>query len=429
TDVVAVSAGHFNFSLALRRDGTVWAWGANEHGQLGDESPFPRRSPAPVMGVTHAVAVAAGRVGSLVLRKDGTLWAWGTDLNGTLGTGTSIVGPRPPSPVLGLSSTAAISAGASHSLALRGDGTVWSWGDNSNGQLSVGNGSLMDRYAPVRVVGVTDIQALFSSPTANHTLALRGDGTVWAWGENMFGQLGDGEWGFINVPPARVAGLTDVKRLAAGQFNSLALRGDGTVWTWGYNMVGFFPNDPMNQFHAPVQVQGLGDVVDVATSGRHALAVREDGTVWAWGGNGFGQLGNGNVGGLNPTPGQVSGLTDVVSIVAGEFFSVAMRRDGTVWTWGTRRIATNQVLELQRTPVRLEGVTDVVAVALGRFHGLALRADGTTVGWGSNSEGQLANGESPQHLTPARVLLPCRFTGMPSRGHRASEQEHCPAAP
>jgi alpha-tubulin suppressor-like RCC1 family protein len=479
TDVVAVSAGHFNFSLALRRDGTVWAWGANEHGQLGDETPFPRRSPAPVMGVTHAVAVAAGRVGSLVLRKDGTLWAWGTDLNGTLGTGTSIVGPRPPSPVLGLSSTAAISAGASHSLALRGDGTVWSWGDNSNGQLSVGNGSLMDRYAPVRVVGVTDIQALFSGPTANHTLALRGDGTVWAWGENMFGQLGDGEWGYINVPPARVAGLTDVKRLAAGQFNSLALRGDGTVWTWGYNMVGFFPNDPMNQFHTPVQVQGLGDVVDVATSGRHALAVREDGTVWAWGlnasgqlgdgtrlgkptpvqvsgmtgvvavsagedhslalredgtvwawgGNSFGELGNGNVGGLNPTPGQVSGLTDVVSIVAGQFFSVAIRRDGTVWTWGTRRSAANEVLELQRTPVRLEGMTDVVAVALGRFHGLALRADGTTVGWGSNSEGQLANGESPQHLTPARVLLPCRFTGMPSRGHRASEQEHCPAAP
>ncbi len=479
TDVVAVSAGLGGFSLALKRDGTVWAWGANDYGQLGAGATLRQRVPAPVLGVTHGVAVAAGHAGSLVLRKDGTLWAWGTDRNGALGTGTSILGPRPPSPVLGLSGTRALSAGANHSLALAEDGTAWAWGSNLDGQLSTADGFVYDRYAPVRVAGVTDIQALFSGATASHTLALRGDGTVWAWGLNGSGQLGDGLSGYTHVSPVQVVGLTDVKTLAAGEFNSLALRGDGTVWTWGYNMVGFYPDDPRNQYLTPVQVQGLGDVVEVSTSGRHALALRGDGTVWAWGanlwgqlGNGtrlgrptpvqvsgmadvvaisagvehslalrkdgtvwawgrndFGQLGNGTLGGFNLTAGQVSGLTDVVSIVAGDFRSVAVRRDGTVWTWGTLRNETGVVVKTELSPVQLEGLTDVVAVSLGLFHGLAQRADGTTVGWGSNNQGQLANGESPQHLMPTHVPLPCRFTGMPSREHRASKQEHCPAAP
>ncbi|WP_375769694.1 RCC1 repeat-containing protein [Archangium gephyra] len=480
SDVVAVSAGNRNFSLALRGDGSVWSWGTNASGQLGAGTTPLRRTPGPVMGVEHGVAVAAGATGSLMLRKDGTLWAWGTDEKGVLGTGTSIMGPHAPSPVLGLSSTAAISAGSHHSLALRADGTVWGWGGNSEGQLWAGDGSTMDRYAPVRIEGVTDIKAVFSSASALHTLALRGDGTVWGWGSNVHGQLGVGTGGWFNGPPVQVVGLTDVKTLAAGEFSSVAVRGDGTVWTWGFNMVGFDMYDPANQYLTPVQVQGLLGVRAVATSGRHALALREDGTVWswgsnldgqlgdgtgessraipvralgltdvvaisagidhslalradgtvwAWGGNSHGQLGNGTKGWARPTPGQVEGLTDVVAIAAGYSFSVAVRRDGTVWAWGARRADPLTVLETRLTAAPLEGLTDVVAVALGRFHGLALRADGTTVGWGVNAQGQLANGDSPQHLTPTRTLLPCRFTGLPSREHRVSGQEPCHAAP
>ncbi|WP_233165896.1 RCC1 domain-containing protein [Archangium sp. Cb G35] len=479
TNVAAISAGHSGFSLALKRNGTVWGWGSNDYGQLGVETPFRRLTPEQVMGVKHGVAVAAGSHGSLMLRKDGTLWAWGTDQKGVLGTGTAIVGPRSPSPVLGLSNTASIYAGSHHSLALRGDGTVWGWGSNSYGELGAVNGSAMDQYAPVWLEGLTDITALFSGTSAFHTLALRGDGTVWAWGSNQFGQLGDGSGGWFGGPPTQVVGLTDVKTLAAGEFSSVAVREDGTVWAWGYNMVGGDMYDPSNQYLTPVQVQGLQDVQTVSNSGRHALALRADGTVWSWGenldgqlGNGtrlnqatpvqatgltdvvsisagvnhslalradgtvwawgantYGQLGGGTTGPARPTPGQVPGLTDVVAIVAGYSVSLAVRSDGTVWAWGGMRADPLTVPEIRPTPAPMEGLTNVVAVALGRYHGLALRADGTLVGWGNNEQGQLANGESPRHFTPVRTLLPCRFKGHPSHEHHASGLVPCHVVP
>ncbi|WPB75749.1 hypothetical protein KYC5002_42995 [Archangium violaceum] len=220
-----------------------------------------------------------------------------------------------------------------------------------------------------------------------------------------------------------------MKTIAAGEFSSVAVREDGTVWAWGYDMVGWDMHDPSNQYLTPVQVHGLQDVQAVSNSGRHALALRADGTVWAWGANTYGQLGGGTTGWARPTPGQVPGLTDVVAIVAGYSFSLAVRSDGTVWAWGGFRTDPLTVPEARPTPAPIEGLTNVAAVALGRFHGLALRADGTMVGWGNNEQGQLANGESPQHFTPVRTLLPCRFKGHPSHEHHASGLEQCHVVP
>jgi alpha-tubulin suppressor-like RCC1 family protein len=225
--------------------------------------------------------------------------------------------------------------------------------------------------------------------------------------------------------------VSGVVALSTSGRHALGLSEDGTVWAWGSNNEGQLGTGTMDPSPAPVRVSGLTDVVAVSAGQDHSLALRGDGTVWAWGGNRHGQLGNGTMGYFfsQPTPNQVGGLTDVVAIAASEALSVAVRRDGTVWAWGSHRTDPVTVIESHLTPVQMEGLTDVVAVSLGRFHGLALRADGTTMGWGVNEQGQLANGESNQHLTPTRVQLPCRFTGLPSREHRASEQAQCHEAP
>jgi len=174
-------------SLALRADGTVWAWGWNDQGQLGDGTDTDRHTPVRVRGLTDVVAVAAGRAHSLALRADGTVWAWGSNEDGELGDGTD-TDRHTPVKVPGLSDVVAVAARDWHSLALRADGTVWAWGNNRFGQL--GDGTDTDRHTPVKVPGLTDVVAVAAGEY--HSLALRADGTVWAWGRNGYGQLGDG---------------------------------------------------------------------------------------------------------------------------------------------------------------------------------------------------------------------------------------------
>jgi len=292
-----------------------------------------------------------------------------------------------------------VAAGGYHSLALKSDGTVLAWGDNANGQF--GDGTNTSRNTPVQVSGLTGVVNIAAGII--HSLALKSDGTVWAWGYNGHGQLGDGTTTGRNTP-VQVSGLTGVVDIAAGTYHSLALKSDGTVWVWGSNNYGQLGDGTTTNRNTPVQVSGLTGVVDIAAGTTHSLALKSDGTVWVWGYNGHGQLGDGTNTSRN-TPVQVSGLTGVVNIAAGDVHSLALKSDGTVWAWGYNGYGQlgDGTTTNRNTPVQVSGLTGVVDIAAGDYHSLAIKSDGTVWVWGSNNYGQLGDGTTTDRNTLVQV--------------------------
>ena len=237
---VASIAGGGYHNLALKLDGTLWAWGGNFSGQLGDGTTTDRHTPVQVFGLSGApvTAIAGGNGFSLAMKSDGTVWAWGYNSSGTLGDGTTTTRLAPVQ-VSGLNGVASIAGGTAHSLALKSDGTVWAWGANYTGQL--GNGTTTDSYIPVAVSSLSGVTAIASGGA--HSLAVKSDGTVWAWGFNDRGQLGNGTTTLNpNPTPVQVSGLSGAIAIAGGNSHSLAVKSDGTVWAWGANGAGQLGN-------------------------------------------------------------------------------------------------------------------------------------------------------------------------------------------
>jgi alpha-tubulin suppressor-like RCC1 family protein len=316
-----ISAGG-DHTLARPADGTVWAWGDNSSGQLGDGTLTNRPSPVQVAALSGIAKVSAGANHSLALGADGRVWAWGANVQGQLGSGTFGESPA-PTVVGGLPSTVAISGGGQHSLALANDGTVWAWGDNSSGQL--GSGTVTASPVPLRAAS----RMVAVAAGANHSLALRDDGTVWAWGDNRFGQLGTGA--DSSSTPIQVAGLSGVTAIAAAENHSLARTSDGRLWVWGLNDSGQVGDGTITSRPTPVSV---ATAIAGAAGGRyHSLALTATRTALAWGDNEAFQLGDGTT---RPTrrPSPVSVLTGVGVVRAGTYHSVAAGCDGSVWTWG-----------------------------------------------------------------------------------------------
>src|SRR6266567_914256 len=232
-----------------------------------------------------------------------------------------------------------------------------------------------------------------------------------SWGDNESGQLGDGTTD-NRVRYGDVSGLGGgVVQVSAGAFHSLAVTSGGTVWGWGNNVWGQLDDGTVTGHDTPVQVPGLTGVVQVAAGVAHSLALRSDGTVWAWGFNHDGQVGNGGIGGIQLTPVQVTGLTGVTKISAGGGFSLALRSDGTVWAWGFGLDGElgNGTAASSPVPVQVTGLAHVTGISAG-FGGsaLATRTGDITVltsvwAWGANDSGQLGDGTFTSHLTPERV--------------------------
>lgn len=219
SQAIAVAAGVCH-SLALKSDGTLWAWGGNYYGQIGDGTTIGRTQPVQVSILSNVVAIAAGWNQSLAIKSDGTVGAWGYNGSGELGDGTHVT-RFAPVPVSNLANVVAISAGLSHSLAVKSDGTVWAWGYNYFGQL--GDGTTIDKSAPVQVLNLSNIRAISAPGYGYHSLALKSDGTIWAWGDNSSGQLGDGTT-VAKSAPVQVSNMTQITVISAGQNSSAAVR-------------------------------------------------------------------------------------------------------------------------------------------------------------------------------------------------------------
>jgi len=317
TTIPMISAGS-NHTIALKSDGTVWSWGNNEFGQLGDGTTTNRHTPVQVQNLNNVVAITSGNYYTMALRNDGTVWSWGNNEFGQLGDGTTI-NRYIPVQVRNLNNIMSVEAGNSHAVSLRNDGTVWTWGNNDAGQLS--DGTRTHSSTPLQVHNLNDVTEITAG--FNCTIVLRNDGTVWAWGRNFSGQLGDGT-SISRTTPVQVQNLNNITAIAAGSGHTLALRNDGTVWAWGNNNSGQLGDNTRISRHTPVQVQGLNDVVTINAGNSHTVALRNNGSAWVWG----------NSPGNSIVPVQVQNLDNVIKISSGLFHIIALRSDNTVHTWG-----------------------------------------------------------------------------------------------
>ncbi|HEY4993345.1 MAG TPA: hypothetical protein VII33_14820 [Nakamurella sp.] len=360
----------YTLAGATPSSGGAWAWGAGFGGQLGDGSTADNPVPGPVFGLGDITAIAAGFDTVYALRGDGTVWTWGT----ASGSGT-VTGSLVPVQVSGLSGITAVAGGFGTGYAVRGDGSMWAWGSGNAGQL--GNGGTADSPVPVQVSGLTNVTAI-AAGGINTGYAVRGDGTVWAWGWGGLGQLGNGGTADSAVP-VQVSGLSDVTAVAGGWFNGYAIRSNGTVSAWGAGHPGALGNGGTTDSLVPVQVSGLSTVTAIAAGFGTGYAVRGDGTVWAWGAGTDGALGNGGTADT-AVPVQVSGLSDAVAVaVAGSTALIgaganayALRRNGIVMAWGAGGQLGNGGTTGSPVPIQVSGLTTATGIAAGAFTGYAV---------------------------------------------------------
>jgi alpha-tubulin suppressor-like RCC1 family protein len=396
--VTRISAGYY-YSLALKDDGSLWAWGKNNYGQLGYRTAPNRSTPVQMFEISHVSLIAAGKAHILVIKDDGSIWAWGYNLYGQLGDGNSL-NKSSPVQVSGLSDVTMIASGSSHNLVIKDDSSLWAWGYNSNAQL--GDETTTNKSSPVQVPEFSHVTMIAAGES--HSLALKDDGSVWVWGHNVFAQLGDGTT-TAKRNHVQVSGLSHVTMIATGAFHNLALKDDGSVWAWGYNNYGQLGDGTTTIIKSyPVQVSDLSNVIMIAAGSYQSLALKNDGSVWAWGRNDYGQLGDGTTT-TKSSPVQVTGLLNVTMITGGFYHSLALKNDGSIWAWGRNNegqlgigTTTNE-----SSPVQVSGLSHVSMVAGGYYHSLALKDDGSVWTWGDNNRGQLGNGTTTSASSPVQV--------------------------
>jgi alpha-tubulin suppressor-like RCC1 family protein len=365
---IGVASG-IKHTLAVCNTGVVTAVGDNTTGQLGNGTTASSYLPVLVSGLTGIVAVAAHEGNSYALKNDGTLWAWGSNINGQVGDGTNTMRTTP---VQVLTGVAKVVAGHKHAVALKINGTVWTWGLNSTGQL--GDGTTTNRNSPVQVTGLTGTYIDIAAGST-HSVALKSDGTVWAWGFNLFKQLGDGT---------------------------------------------------INQRNSPVQAINLSGISAIASEWNHNLAIK-GGSLWAWGYNGYGQLGINSINSVDPVAclGLTSGVT---KIATGELHSVAMKSDGTVWSCGNNlkgQLGIGSTTE-QHSFVQVGAIGGIISIATGYSSSFAIKSGGITYAWGANNNGQLGDGTANQQNSPLQVN-PCSLAGIEDLSQNQNEAIVYPA--
>lgn len=314
-------------SIAIANNGTLWAWGTNSSGELGDGTTNSRLSALQIGVANDWQTIAAGEFHNLALKTDGTLWAWGNNSSGQLGDGSTSSSLAPIQ--IGTDANwKFIAAGASFSVALKTDGTLWAWGSSGNGQL--GDGAIDVQHSPIQIG--TDADWAFLSAGAANTFAVKSNGTLWAWGRNSFGQLGDGSTN-QQTAPIQIGSDSDWNTVAAGFFHTLALKTNGTLWAWGGNFDGQLGDSTEVDEHSPIQIGSASDWKSVSAGQTHSAALTTNGTIWAWGFNWYGQVGDGTTNNVS-SPTQIGSDTDWTMLVAGLYHTLALKPDGAGWDCG-----------------------------------------------------------------------------------------------
>jgi alpha-tubulin suppressor-like RCC1 family protein len=471
---------------AVKTDGTLWTWGRNENGNLGLGDITHRSSPVQVGALTNWKQVSVS-VGSLAVKTDGTLWAWGRNSYGRLGLG-NITDISSPVQVGALTNWSSVSISAvGNSLAVKTDGTLWAWGNGRTNVGLLGLGDTTHRSSPVQVGALTNWSSVTGScADGEMVMAVKTDGTLWAWGYNNFGELGLGDR-TNRSSPVQVGSLTNwsPSKVYCGQNHTVAVKTDGTLWTWGLNGSGQLGQGNTTRCSSPVQVGSLTNWKSPFGGGQHSGAVKTDGTIWTWGYNYYGQLGQGDttnksspvqIGTINSWVGErnfasggstaaiASGtfgtrqipatITDMDDMfVAKQVFNdtaglwtwglnyagvlglgdrnhrsfpvqmdnkwnwkeissnkgnsrAAIKTDGTLWTWGANYSHGNLGLgdrSHRSSPVQVGALSDWKQISMGGDQTIAIKTNGTLWGWGGNLRGELGLSNNTSYSSPIQI--------------------------
>ncbi|MFO0557552.1 MAG: MopE-related protein [Polyangiales bacterium] len=402
---IAADGGH---ACALYRNGSVVCWGSNVAGQTGDGATRAANpSPVTVIGVTDAVEITAGTNHTCARRRGGEVLCWGNNGDGQLGDGTSGNLRLSVVTVMGVSDAVEITAGAGHTCARRSTGVVVCWGNNAYGQLGDGTSS-PNRRVPVEVQGITD--AVEIGAGSLHTCARRATGQVLCWGGNNDGQLGDGTSRVNRWTPVAVSDLADAVEISVGFSHTCARRSTGEVRCWGSNGSGEIGDGTQYQNRlTPVAVSGITDAVELSTSFSRTCARLASGEVRCWGRNDNGELGDGTLSDQRLTPVPVTELSDAVELALGHMFSCARRRSGAVSCWGDNaagQLGLGATGMDRLTPVAVASLTDAQEITAGSSHTCARRTGGSVLCWGNNAVGLLGAGlDASARFIPSPVTL------------------------
>lgn len=359
-------------------------------------------------------SIAAGWYHTVAIKSDGTLWAWGRNGSFQLGDGRdelakkmsieqltqqlkqanwkedTLINKNKPTQIGTANNWASVAGGMEHTVAIKTDGTLWAWGKNKTGQL--GDGTTITKSTPTQI-GTANNWAAVAAGVA-HTVAIKTDGTLWAWGWNKHSQLGDGT-GIDKNTPTQIGAANNWFSIVAGIYHTAAIKTDGTLWVFG------------NEAIKPTRVGKDNNWESVAVGYQHTVAIKTDGTLWAWGWNGYGQLGDGtNVNKSIPT--RIGTANNWASVAAGKEHTVAIQTDGSLWSWG--RNGEGQLgdgksgdVANRNLPLRLGPTNSCGAVTAGSVHTAAIMTDGTIWSWGSNYHGQLGHGSTVTKMVPTPI--------------------------
>ena len=320
--VEQVSLGEHH-SGAITEDGSLWMWGWNQYGQLGDGTTEEKHTPVKVM--ENVKMISLGELHSGAIKEDGSLWMWGYDQWGQLGDGTNDKVKDELTPVKVMEKVKSVSLGDFYSGAIKEDGSLWMWGDNGYGQL--GDGTNERKNIPVKIM--ENVKNVSFSDV--HSGAIKEDGSLWMWGDNGYGQLGDGTNGTYAArkhSPVKV--MENVKGISLGNAHSGAITEDGNLWMWGANGKGQLGDGTTEEKHTPVKI--MENVKNVNLGVSCSGAITEDGNLWMWGANDKGQLGDGTNEDKN-TP--VKFMENIKSVNLGAHDSGVIKEDGSLWMWGS----------------------------------------------------------------------------------------------
>lgn len=321
-----VSSGFSGYTTAIKTDGTLWLWGINTNGQLGTGNRTSRSSPVQtIAGGNNWKLVSAGDEHTGAIKTDGTLWLWGSNIFVQLGDNTTASKSSPVQIFGGGTNWKLVSCGTYHSVAIKTDGTAWAWGTNSSGQL--GDNTVSPKSSPVQTIS-TGTNWKTISAGGFYSMAIKTDGTLWSWGQNSYGQLGDNTITNRSSPVQTISAGTNWKQVSCGLNHTAAIKTDGTLWLWGRNLYGGLGDNTTQSRSSPVQtIVGGTNWKQVSLGNFTTSAIKTDGTLWSWGYNPFGQLGDGTTTDRSSPVQIITGGTNWKLVSVGDFHMTTVITD------------------------------------------------------------------------------------------------------